>query len=121
MEDQKGSAVPPKRRLLTGYLFLITAALTCPCHLPILLAILGGTTLAAFMKQHFSLALIGLTGYFLFALIWGLKLIGQRKKAEASREGDRLKDLEILGCCPEPFDGGFRSRPRPGAGGSHEA
>ena len=103
MEDQRGSAVPPKRRLLGGHLLLITAALTCPCHLPILLAILGGTTLAAFVEQHITLVAIGLTGYFLLALIWGLKLIGQRKETQASRERDLSKGMESLGCCPRPL------------------
>lgn len=66
----------PKSRSLTGYLLLITAALTCPCHLPLLWAILGGTALAAFLKQHVVLTVIGLTSVFVFALIGGLKLIG---------------------------------------------
>lgn len=68
-----------------GYLLLATAAITCPCHIPLVLAILGGTALAAFLKENLALAVLGLTFYFLFALIVGLKLIGQRKEASRSR------------------------------------
>lgn len=72
-----------------GYLLLATAALTCPCHLPLLLAILGGTVLAAFLKQHLAWAVIGLTFVFLFALIRGLKLIGmERSRTRRKLERD---------------------------------
>lgn len=46
------------------------AVLTCPCHLPILLAVLSGTALGALAGAHQGLAAIALTGLFL-ASTWG--------------------------------------------------
>jgi len=67
------------RRSWKGYLLLATAAVTCPCHLPLILTILGGTALAAFLQANLAPTLLGLTVYFLFALLMGLKLIGREK------------------------------------------
>lgn len=75
----------------TGYLLLATAALTCPCHLPLLMAILGGTALAGFPQQNLALTLIALTAYFLFTLLIGLKLIGwERSRTHREREVGRF-------------------------------
>ena len=56
-------------RRLKGYVNLAIAALTCPCHVPIFLAILGGT----------ALGVIRLTAIFLFTLTRGLKLVNKDK------------------------------------------
>jgi mercuric ion transport protein len=48
---------------------------TCPCHVPIYLAIFGGTALGGCLRENLSLFLLGLTGIFLLSLSKGLKLI----------------------------------------------
>jgi len=68
---------PQKRK--KGYVLLVTAALTCPCHLPIFLALLAGTTLGAVLRQNLGLVLLGLTVYFLFALFQGLKMLDRQR------------------------------------------
>jgi len=64
-----------------GYLQLTIASLTCPCHVPIYLAILGGTALGAFLREHLLLFILALTGIFVVALRRGLQL--SRAKGEA--------------------------------------
>ena len=56
-------------------LYFALAALTCPCHVPIYLAIFGGTALGAFLSENLLLFILGLTGVFLVTLSRGLKLI----------------------------------------------
>ena len=62
-----------------GYLLLITAALTCPCHLPILLALTAGTVIGAVLSRHLLLTALLLTMYFVGALYFGLKQINKEK------------------------------------------
>ena len=64
-----------------GYLLLITAAVTCPCHLPILLALTAGTALGSALSRHLWLAGLLLTICFVGALYFGLKRINQEKVA----------------------------------------
>ncbi|MBI3988465.1 MAG: mercury resistance protein [candidate division NC10 bacterium] len=64
-----------QRKPWKAYLLLMTAAVTCPCHLPLILAILGGTALAGVLRENLFLTLIGLTAYFLVALAMGLTLL----------------------------------------------
>lgn len=68
---------PQKRK--KGYALLVTAALTCPCHLPILLVLLAGTTLGAVLQQNLALVLLGLTVYFVFALVQGLRMLDRQR------------------------------------------
>lgn len=75
---------PNQKRSWRGYFLLATVALTCPCHIPLALAILGGTALAAFLEQHLALAVISLTFVFLFALVAGLKLIGRERSRKCT-------------------------------------
>jgi len=35
-----------------GYVNLVIAGITCPCHLPIILAVLGGTAFGAFLRNY---------------------------------------------------------------------
>ena len=44
------------------------AVLTCPCHLPILIA-LSGTMVGAFVTEHEGIALLVLLALFVFALL----------------------------------------------------
>ncbi|HCR1518685.1 broad-spectrum mercury transporter MerE [Cupriavidus taiwanensis] len=56
------------RKPLTGYLWGVLAVLTCPCHLPILAAVLAGTTAGAFIGEHWGIAAIALTGLFVLSV-----------------------------------------------------
>ncbi len=67
-----------------GYLNLAIAALTCPCHIPIYLAILGGTAYGVFLRDNIFLIIAGLAVIFLITLTRGLKLVNEDKK---QREG----------------------------------
>ncbi|EAO2198430.1 broad-spectrum mercury transporter MerE, partial [Salmonella enterica] len=40
----------------------------CPCHLPILAAVLAGTTAGAFLGEHWGVAALALTGLFVLAV-----------------------------------------------------
>ena len=52
----------------TGYLWGALAALTCPCHLPVLAIVLAGTTAGAFLGKYWGIAAFGLTGLFVLSL-----------------------------------------------------
>ena len=78
-EVQDLQVLQPQRRK-KGYALLVTAALTCPCHLPIFLALLAGTTLGAVLERNLALVLLGLTASFLFALVQGLKMLDRQRR-----------------------------------------
>ncbi len=59
---------PEMPRPITGYLWSVLAVLTCPCHLPILAAVLAGTTAGAFLGEHWGVAALALTGLFVLAV-----------------------------------------------------
>lgn len=75
---QKDS-VPKGKGKAGGYLLLITAAFTCPCHLPILLALTAGTTIGSTLSSHLWLTGLLLTLYFVVALALGLKRVNKEK------------------------------------------
>ena len=67
---------------LKGYLLLISGFIICPCHIPILLGIVGGTTFGAFISKNLTL-ILGLSAvYFILALIIGFRMIS--RKAEVA-------------------------------------
>lgn len=74
-------------RSLKGYLLLGLAAVTCPCHLPILLVVLAGTGLAGALSQHFGLIFLVLSAVFVGSLFLGLRTMkrGERQGNEARR------------------------------------
>lgn len=62
--------LPPEPRIpVTGYLWGALAVLTCPCHLPILAAVLAGTTAGAFLGEHWGVAALALTALFVVAVV----------------------------------------------------
>ena len=67
-------------RRLKGMALLATGILACPCHLPLTLGLLavvfGGTALGAFLQQHTGLVVAAATGYFLVAIVLGLRYLG---------------------------------------------
>ena len=60
---------------LFGKMLLGTAALTCPCHLPIYLILFGGTALGGYLGENQLIFAIALTVLFLFSLLVGLRMI----------------------------------------------
>ncbi len=65
---------------LKGYVNLAIAALTCPCHVPIYLAVLGGTAFGVYLRDNILLLILGLTGVFLLTFTRGLKLVNKDKE-----------------------------------------
>jgi mercuric ion transport protein len=66
---------------------LAIAALTCPCHLPIYLAIFGGTALGVFLRDNILLLILGLAAIFLLTLSRGLKLVNENKEQRENSNG----------------------------------
>lgn len=82
---------------LKGYVLLGTALIACPCHLPITLALLAGTSLGGFIGANLGLVMIGLAGYFIVALFVGLRMLAGaegRSSRSAKRDGGKAG----LGC-----------------------
>lgn len=71
--DPTASPRPRWRTWMWGTL----AVLTCPCHLPILIALLSGTMVGAFVTEHEGIALLVLLALFVFAL---LKALGRARQ-----------------------------------------
>ncbi len=63
------------KRGLAGKILLGTAALTCPCHIPIYLVLFGGTALGGYLSENMGLVITALSAYFLFALLAGLRMV----------------------------------------------
>lgn len=72
-----GSAPPGS---LKGYLLLGLAFVTCPCHLPIVLAVLAGTGLAGALTQYLGLAFLALSVIFVASLFLGLRALKSYKE-----------------------------------------
>lgn len=58
---------PETRQPVSGYLWGALAVLTCPCHLPILAAVLAGRP-PVFLGEHWGVAALALTGLFVLAV-----------------------------------------------------
>jgi len=72
---------------LKGYLLFGLAFVTCPCHLPILLAVLAGTGLAGALSQYFGLVFLVLSLVFVASLS-----LGFRSLKEAERKTPSLRE-----------------------------
>jgi mercuric ion transport protein len=62
-----GSSPPVSR--WRAYIWGVLAVLACPCHLPLLAAVLAGTSFVAFVGDHWSVAALALTGLFFLLLV----------------------------------------------------
>jgi len=49
------------------------AIVTCPCHIPILLGLLAGTVLGAWLRHYMLVAVLAMSGVFVVTLYYGLK------------------------------------------------
>lgn len=69
------------------YLTTAIAILACPCHLPIWLALLGGTALGAGLSEHMMIAVLTLTILFVISASAALHLFSRRQPD--GRESER--------------------------------
>jgi hypothetical protein len=60
---------------LKGAGLLTLAAVACPCHLPILLMVLGGTTIGALLASNVVPVFVVLSAVFVGALTVGLRAL----------------------------------------------
>ncbi len=79
---------PETRQPVSGYLWGALAVLTCPCHLPILAAVLAGTTAGAFLGEHWGVAALALTGLFVLAVTRLLRAFRADRDEFAARRMD---------------------------------
>lgn len=56
-----------------AYTWGVLAALTCPCHLPVLAAVLAGTSAGAFVSEHWVIAALALIGLFILSVARALQ------------------------------------------------
>ena len=66
------------RQRIGSYLFAALALVTCPCHLPIWIAVLAGTTAGAFLSEHWVISALALTGLFVLSLARVLRVFGAK-------------------------------------------
>ncbi len=71
----RSSAIPrsPHSIRWRAWLWGALAALTCPCHLPVLLLALSGTAAGAFVSQHMGVAVAVLVALFVLFLTRALR------------------------------------------------
>ncbi len=62
------------------YLMAAIAALACPCHLPIWLALLSGTALAGVISDQMGLALVAFTILFLVSAWTAVRLFSRDER-----------------------------------------
>jgi mercuric ion transport protein len=74
---------------LKGFGIWVLAAVACPCHLPLLIAVLGGTTIGAVLAANFLTALVLLGGVFVGAVTVGLRALEARSGRACARDGVR--------------------------------
>lgn len=95
-------------RTLGGYVLGATALVACPCHLiftgPLLLGLVGGTSLGALPADSPGLMLAAGSGYFVLAILGAVWLLGRQSTSEASAaEAGTGRASEGNACCP-PLD-----------------
>lgn len=66
------------------YAMTAVAVITCPCHLPILAAVLGGTALGAAITEHMGIAVVVLTALFI-ASAWNAVRLFSRNPPKMPR------------------------------------
>jgi mercuric ion transport protein len=71
--DSTGSS-----RTWRAYAWGVLAVLTCPCHLPLLVIVLAGTTAGAFIGEHWVIAALALTALFILFLTRAIRAFRRR-------------------------------------------
>ncbi|EFK2513807.1 EAL domain-containing protein [Escherichia coli] len=89
---------PETRQPVSGYLWGALAVLTCPCHLPILAAVLADMALPAELLEIELTESVAFGNPALFASFDALRAIGVRFAADDFGTG--YSCLQHLKCCP---------------------
>ena len=71
------------------YLSVGVAMLTCPCHLPILVGALAGTTLGGWLSQYTLVVTLGMAGICLIAVLYSFRAV--------TRQDDNVDDAVSVG------------------------
>ena len=58
-----------------GYVYVLLAVVTCPCHLPIFAVLLSGSAVGAFLRDHFGTALTIFSVLFIFSLVAAVRVL----------------------------------------------
>ncbi|MBT3350656.1 MAG: hypothetical protein HOC91_03935 [Nitrospinaceae bacterium] len=69
------SGISPKKSGLAGKALLAAAFFACPCHLPIYIALLGGTALGGYLTENTLLVAAALSAVFALSLFAGMRKI----------------------------------------------
>ena len=67
------------------YVMAAVAVITCPCHLPILLAVLTGSALGAVVQEYMVLSVLALTALFLASAWSAIRLFSRDDAAQGAR------------------------------------
>lgn len=112
-----GSEMPEttRGRGVRGYLALGGALLVCPCHLPILAAVLAGTGVGAFIAGNQSVLFPILGVAFAGLLVLGLRALGAAEPSSAP-VGPGAERAGHPSCCavPAPPEAALSGGPRAG-------
>ncbi|MFQ5899490.1 MAG: mercury resistance protein [Candidatus Methylomirabilia bacterium] len=81
--SDRAGQISGRSRSVKGYFLVGLAVVTCPCHLPLLVALLAGTGLAGVLSQYFGIVLLALSAIFVAALFLGLKALkaGEQRRS----------------------------------------
>jgi mercuric ion transport protein len=79
MYSDDTSGVSPPAPRWRAYIWGSLAVLTCPCHLPLLAVVLAGTSVGAFVGDHWGVAALALTGLFVLSMTRVLRVFGRRE------------------------------------------
>ncbi len=88
-------------RTLGGYALGATAFVACPCHLPLtlplVLAVLAGTSAGAWLTANPQLVVLGATMYFVVGIVGAAWLLGRRAAVRAGVRSQEISGAD--GCC----------------------
>ena len=82
------------------YLMAALAVATCPCHLPLLLVLLGGTAFGAALSEHTAVVLVALTVLFVLSAWAALRMFAQPDPAGG--EAPPARTSKVGGATQEP-------------------
>ncbi len=71
-------------RGLKGYVLLGSALIACPCHLPLIAALLAGTAVGGLITAHLGLVFAALAAYFVLALVLGVRWVASASESAAA-------------------------------------
>lgn len=104
-------------RTLGGYLLGLTALVVCPCHLPLtlplVLAVLGGTSLGSLLSGHLEVLFLAAWVSFFAALAGAAWLLFHRPgPAPVTSHRDAAPSDGSLSCCTASPRGRDLAQPR---------